>query len=509
MTKKFNPFFINSTIVINENDIKNVENFRKSICHNIGNSYITYSIMKIIAGGVYDAPRINNIYYFNYDNDKLIDYINVECSHVIFVLEDYIRANALEFPEGLLEFLKKIKKPIIVMSLGSNNIINGKLDNDFINKLSKEKVYFLKELSNLTECLGVRGYRTVEALNKLGIKNSQAVGCPSYYVKGRDRIVEKSLYDNFKLACGGVLFNTNIEDRSYILQDELELIEILYFNNRQLSYNFSYNIDYTALLKNKYRCFSNCSEWENYLKDFTMYLGLRMHGAIVSLNAGIPAIALNPDSRAEEMCELFKIPYMPEQLKKHFIDAKFLYDYIDLAPMNREYNNLYDNFINWLAKFGIKPKEKIDYSNIQQPSIKLQSENIIKDRCVDLLNLRIKIKDNNYIQNETDIRLIKQKLNKYMLDSNGINLLGYSINNEYFRIHFLFLKLTLKISSLAWWIPIRKWREKFKMQTARRQDRTGHKPYLFLIQLVNNTIKIKKLQPTLLIAVWVFCCIKI
>ena len=178
MTKKFNPFFINSTIVINENDIKNVENFRKSICHNIGNSYITYSIMKIIAGGVYDAPRINNIYYFNYDNDKLIDYINVECSHVIFVLEDYIRANALEFPEGLLEFLKKIKKPITVMSLGSNNIINGKLDNDFINKLSKEKVYFLKELSNLTECLGVRGYRTVEALNKLGIKNSQAVGCP-------------------------------------------------------------------------------------------------------------------------------------------------------------------------------------------------------------------------------------------------------------------------------------------------------------------------------------------
>ena len=176
-------------------------------------------------------------------------------------------------------------------------------------------------------------------------------------------------------------------------------------------------------------------------------------------------------------------------------------------------NNLYDNFINWLAKFGIKPKEKIDYSNIQQPSIKLQSENIIKNRCIDLLNLRIKIKDNNYIQNETDIRLIKQKLNKYMLDSNGINLLGYSINNEYFRIYFLFLKITLKINSLAWLIPIRKWRdkfrEKFKMQIARRQDRTGHKPYLFLIQLVNNTIKIKKLQPTLLIAVWVFCCIKI
>ena len=483
MNENFNPFFINSNIVIDNSDLENVESFRQVICNNIGNSYITYSIMKIICGGIYDAPRINNINYFDFNNEKLIDYINSECSHVIFILQDYIRAHALEFPEGLLQFLKKIKKPIIVMSLGSNNYINGILDNNFVNELSNEKIFFLKELSNLTESLGVRGYRTVEALNKLGITNCEPVGCPSYFVRGRNRIVEKKPYDNFKLALGGVLFYTNIDDVSYILQDEFELIEALYFYKRQLSCNFHFNIDYTALAKNKYRSFSNCHKWENYLKDFTMYFGFRMHGAIVSLNAGIPAIATNPDSRAAEMCELFKIPYMPAQLKKPVIDIKFLYDYIDLAPMNRLYNSLYDNFINWLEKFGIKPhtqKSNYKFNYIEQPSLKLQPENIIKSRCIDLLNFRLKIKDDNYIslkkEYETEIinknkainksieeaNRFKESLSKYMLQSNGINILGFSYNSEYFRIHFLFLKITLKINDIAWWIPIRKWRDNFR-----------------------------------------------
>ena len=482
INKKFNPFFINSTIVINDNDIKNIETFRKSIYYNIGNSYITYSIMKLICGGVYDAPRINNMHYFNYDNGKLIDFINNEISHVIFILEDYIRAYTLEFPEHLLEFLKKIKKPIIVMSLGSNNIVNGQFDNDFVSKLSKEKIFFLKELSNLTESLGVRGYRTVETLNKLGIYNCEAVGCPSYFVKGANRIVEKKPYDTFKLALGGTLFNTNIDNVSYILQDELELIEILYFDKKQLSYNFHYNIDYISLYQKRYVAFSNCNEWENYLKDFTMYLGTRMHGAIVSLNAGIPAIVMNQDSRAEEMCELFKIPYMPNLLKKSLINAKFLYDIIDLGAMNKNYNELYNNFINWLKKFDIElQSHKFNY--IKQPSIKLLPDNIIKNRCINLINLKLKIKEeehktaiinlqnkNNDLRNEINNEindLYNFTFKKINEDKNWIKLFGFYNTKDYLIFYLFGIKITFKmnekrINNLAWWIPVRKLRDKFR-----------------------------------------------
>ena len=178
-----------------------------------------------------------------------IDYINNECTHVIFILQDHIRAYALEFPMYLLDFLKKINKPIITISLGSNNYVNGEYDNNFISRLSREKIYFLKELSNLTNAIGVRGYRTVEVLNKLGINNVEAVGCPSYYVRGRNRIVEKKNYDDFKLALGGRLFNTNIENISYILQDELPIIELLYFKNPSPIFNFITSKVIIALFK--------------------------------------------------------------------------------------------------------------------------------------------------------------------------------------------------------------------------------------------------------------------
>uniref|UniRef100_UPI0026086F7E polysaccharide pyruvyl transferase family protein n=1 Tax=uncultured Brachyspira sp. TaxID=221953 RepID=UPI0026086F7E len=432
MNKIFNPFFINANLVINNDDIRNIEAFRKAVYHNIGNSYITYAFMKLVCGGVYDAKRINNIYDYDYNNESDIDYINNECTHVIFILQDHIRAYALEFPMYLLDFLKKINKPIITISLGSNNYVNGEYDNNFISRLSREKIYFLKELSNLTNAIGVRGYRTVEVLNKLGINNVEAVGCPSYYVRGRNRIVEKKNYDDFKLALGGRLFNTNIENISYILQDELPIIELLYFKNHQLSYSFHYDIDYIALSNKRYVSFSSMEDWENYLNNFTMYLGWRMHGAIVALNSGIPSIVINPDSRAAEMCELFKIPYMPHILKRPLIDAKWLYDYIDLGPMNIEYNKLYDNFISWLKKFGIEKQEN-NFDYIKQPSIKFHDDITIKENIIHMLNYKCNILKSN-------INTLNDKLN------NNSQILKYKDN----------------INKLAWWIPIKKLRDHFR-----------------------------------------------
>ena len=63
--------------------------------------------------------------------------------------------------------------------------------------------------------------------------------------------------------------------------------------------------------------------------------------------------------------------------------------------------------------------------------------------------------NNLYASDDTNSNISLEK-------SNGINLLGYSFNNEYFRIYFLFLKITFKINDIAWWIPIRKWRDKFR-----------------------------------------------
>ena len=485
MSVEFNPFFINANLVINNDDIKNIESFRKAVYYNIGNSYITYAFMKLVCGGIYDARRINDIYDYEY-NEEDIDYINNECTHVIFILQDHITPYRLEFPDYLLGFLKKIKKTIIVISLGSNNFNTStwSLDNNFVSKISKEKIYFLKELSNLTDFIGVRGYRTLEILKKLGINNAEAVGCPSYYVRGRNRIVEKVPYNNFKLAFGGKLFSSNIQEVSYILQDELPIIELLYFKSKQLNYNFNYNLDYLALAEKRYVSFSNMEDWENYLKDFTMYMGLRMHGAIVALNAGIPAIAMNPDSRSAEMCELFKIPYMPHMLKRAVVDVKWLYDYIDLGPMNREYNKLYDNFVGWLNKSGIKLAAS-QFNDIKQVSIKFQDDITIRDNVIHLLNYKYRILQHEY---DNKINEYDNKINEY---DNKIN----ECNNKYISL----------VNKLAWWIPVRKLRDNFRNKMLNtdqtrpdqtRPDQTRPNICNDYIYIYNNS-KYKKLQPML------------
>ena len=433
MNRKFNPFFINTHLVLDNKILKSSTSFMKYV-GNIGNSYITYAFMKLVCGGIYKAPQIDNMHYYDYNSKKAdadIDYINNCCTHVIFILQDHIRvAKELEFPNGLLNFLKKIKKTIVVISLGSNNYINGVFDKNFVDKLSKEKIYFFRELSNLTDAIGVRGHLTVEALKKIGINSAEAVGCPSYFANGIDRIINKKKYDDFKLVLGGRFFNISINDPSYVLQDELELIGLLYFNEKLPNYDFNYKMDYLSFSKKKYVTFSNMKDWENYLKKFTMYLGWRMHGAIVSLNAGIPAVLINPDSRAYEVSDLFKIPYMPELCYVNKIDIIKTYERIDLEPINREYNKLYNNFINWLKKFGIECQNScFDY--VEQPSIKLESDDIVLNNTVYLLN------------------------NKYNNKISEYNNLVNKYNNKISEYNNL-------VNKIAWWIPVKKWRDNFR-----------------------------------------------
>ena len=65
----------------------------------------------------------------------------------------------------------------------------------------------------------------------------------------------------------------------------------------------------------------------------------------------------------------------------------------------------------------------------------------------------------------------KHAIEKYRLKINWFTLFGISNNSEYFRITFLGIKFTFKvdyksINRIAWWIPIRKWRNNFRSRFA-------------------------------------------
>ena len=59
------------------------------------------------------------------------------------------------------------------------------------------------------------------------------------------------------------------------------------------------------------------------------------------------------------------------------------------------------------------------------------------------------------------------EIEKLKLNCNWFTLFGISNNNEYLRLTLFGIKFTFKINKdivnkLAWWIPIRKWRDNFR-----------------------------------------------
>lgn len=378
MNEKCKPFIINSNLCFENKDIASFDQYMQSTQFNIGNSYISYSLIKEICGEFKKVPHIQNIYYYDFSNvNRDIDFINSECSHVFFVIQDFIRIEEFPLPyEQLLSMFKKINKPLIVVGIGAN-AFSG-FDKNLHKKLKPIVVKFLKYLSERCVQIGVRGYYTQEVLSNLGINNAAPIGCPSFYEMGLNRYVNKKNIDanyyceneNPILISGGFA-NKYLLNSYQICQDfqETNIIKAIAFNDFNSPFT-NYQLD--KIFDHKYRAFSSIKDWQNFVSKFKLTIGHRVHGAIISVNAGVPAICLNSDARAAEMCALLHIPV--HKNVKYDTDILKIYETIDVDAMNNSYPALYQQYVELLRKNGIEVPNMTNDNNTQndiQPHLKL------------------------------------------------------------------------------------------------------------------------------------------
>lgn len=355
MEKFFKPFVINSNICTQESDVLTYDSFMDAVACNTGNSYITWSLLKELGCTVrsIEGYHIKNVYSYDYakaDNDLAL--ANNECSHVILVLQDQIRISEsynyrLPFSD-LKSFISKIKKPILIAGLGANSF-NG-YDRDFYTKLDAELVDFLMFLSANCVEIGVRGEFTQDVLNKLGIKNTCVIGCPSYYERGMGREIIKPQYN--KSLRIGTSIGVKVYGRGHVyLQDKQEerIIKMICFGEKS-----RYNLKELRLLKaGKYRIFSSIRDWQRDLKNnVDFYIGGRVHGSMVAMNCNIPTVVMNGDSRSREMCEYMNIPYHPELYGCGNVEK--ILSVCDYDKMNTEYNSKLVKFISFLKRNGFE-----------------------------------------------------------------------------------------------------------------------------------------------------------
>lgn len=235
--------------------------------------------------------------------------------------------------EWYLESIEGYHGRVTVIGLGVQLTDELNTPKKLVNALPQERKNALKELSYRTESFGIRGSITAESLDLMGIKNYTIIGCPSFYMKhsieegynkkatseklcvnwgSNDYVKEQFVREFFRCNAeeGDCLILQAMDDFPKTLNEGEHLLE-KHIKSRypDLAVN---SLEIESYIKKRGRIFFSWDIWQNFLKEerFTLSVGCRFHGNMMSLLAGIPALWIVHDSRTYELCEAMALPYI-------------------------------------------------------------------------------------------------------------------------------------------------------------------------------------------------------
>ena len=229
--------------------------------------------------------------------------------------------------------------------------------------------------------IGARGPYSRDQIARLGWENSAIVtGCPSNFISTLPNLAAQ-LADGFRkipkriaVAAGipfiPALFDierhladiVTLTDGAYIVQHGLEMIQLSRseFDNilkDKFELCRNYILPRATAEEFKSWCakfswvFNDVRVWMDFVRRFDFVVGTRFHGAMLAIQAGIPAACIAHDSRTLEMCQTMAIPVC------HYKDIN--------CPLTR--HNIMDYF-NYDEAAFIETRQRLrkDYVNILQ-----------------------------------------------------------------------------------------------------------------------------------------------
>ncbi len=207
------------------------------------------------------------------------------------------------------ELFKKIKVPIILVGIGNNKNIKGKILNDELNPKTKESIKLINKLSSIST---VRDQRTYNLLKDLGINKHELQLDPANFLKVPKVPKEKRVAINLAQHSPVLgrfdgtrdVRNKNIkyfskigrylESKRYkivfIAHDALEQSLILDLQKQLPNLEFVNTDNVDKMLYEYSRC------------EFS--IGLKMHSNILSFASGTPAIGLYYDQKQIEYLKM-------------------------------------------------------------------------------------------------------------------------------------------------------------------------------------------------------------
>ncbi len=117
--------------------------------------------------------------------------------------------------------------------------------------------------------------------------------------------------------------------------------------------------------------FFDVSAWLEHIRRFDFAIGARIHGTIIALQAGIPALCIAHDSRTLELCQTMGVPHVtpqdiPDGVKREDLLSLFEFD-ADAFDANRQL--LAKRYVAFLKANSLRPArwlEDIAAASVQE-----------------------------------------------------------------------------------------------------------------------------------------------
>ena len=404
---------------------------------NFGAILTVYALYKIIEDFGYNPLIIYNNFYSNnlfadirgnkfalkylnianeYFSKEELEKINEKCDNFIVGSDQVWRAKAHGETAKFyfLNFAYNFKNKIAYSSSFGINYFEGELKDKILFK------YYLKQFDKVSvrEDDGVKICKEdfdVEATHVLD---------PVFLLNDYDYLINKSRKNKNNKFIAVYSLYTNIENELNFISNKLNLdIEYLIKDNEEIS----------------------VEDWIWTIKNSELLITDSFHGSCFAIIFNKPFVCILNEgggiSRLESLSNMFDIKdRIINDLSEVMNKPDFLLK-MDYTEINKKLEIEKVKSLNWLKNALENKKEKYNYR-------------------YDIINYLIE--ENN--EKESEIHYLRNSIDG---KQNWIKLFGIYNTKDYLMFYLFGFKISLKINEkninkIAWWIPVRKWRDEFR-----------------------------------------------
>ncbi len=305
--------------------------------------------------------------------NETADQINANYDLIIYPMANFFSVEYASDTAVHVEMFSHIKIPIYVIACGAQAETYGDIEG-LIHKIGTPSSRFIEAIYRTGGEFALRGNFTKEFFDRLGFSSAVVTGCPSMYQLGAGfRVnVTKVSREEIKPIITGKLnyfedIMKSIPESIYLDQETYAacLYRKGFLANSNLKsdilFSFNYSVYQAELLgQGRIKMIVDMNDWYQYIRNhrFNFAFGTKIHGSIMPILAGVPAVLVAIDSRTMEMAEFFDIPYVEFDYRRPYSLDNFYaaYEEIDYEKFNQHYEERFRFYEDFLIQHKIVKK---------------------------------------------------------------------------------------------------------------------------------------------------------